>query len=120
MPSKVPITLYSYNKCSTCRNALKFLEAANIDADVKDIVETPPTKTDLKKMLKFQGEIKKLFNTSGILYREMKLKEKLPSLSQDDALRLLSEHGKLVKRPFFLSEDHGLVGFKKEEWAKLC
>ena len=112
--------VYSYNKCSTCRNAVKFLEKKKVDAKVIDIVSTPPTKTDLKKMLKFyNGELRRLFNTSGIQYRELGLKDKLPKMSEDKALDLLSKNGKLVKRPFLISKDVGLVGFKEDEWKKV-
>jgi arsenate reductase len=81
------------------------------------IVTTPPTKAELKTMLGFAGSIKKLFNTSGLLYREMKVGDKLPTMSEDQALDLLSKHGKLVKRPFVLLKDRGLLGFKKDEWS---
>ncbi len=108
--------IYSYKKCSTCRNALKFLEAKKIKVEVKEIVDSPPKIPELKQMLKITGDIKKLFNTSGILYREMNLKDKLPNLSEQDALGLLAKNGKLVKRPFLLGENLGLLGFKEQEW----
>jgi len=112
--------IYSYSKCSTCRNAVKFLDTKGLEYKLVDIVNNPPTKTDLKKMLKFKnGEIKKLFNTSGLVYKELGLKDKLDKLSKDEALNLLTENGKLVKRPFLVAEEFGLTGFKEKEWQEL-
>lgn len=110
------LTIYEYDGCSTCRKALKFLDARGIAYRRAPIVETPPSKTELKTMLGFAGDLRRLFNTSGQLYREMGIGEKLKTLSQDEALDLLSRHGKLVKRPFVLLKDRGLLGFKEEEW----
>jgi arsenate reductase len=111
---------YEYSKCSTCRNALKFLDAKRVDYEKVSIVDSPPTKTELKKMLAaYGGSIKKLFNTSGELYREMKIGSKLDSMSESEALELLATHGKLVKRPFLLAGDACLVGFKEDEWKKV-
>lgn len=113
-----PITLYIYSKCSTCQNALKFLERKNVSFVRKEIVETPPSVEELRTMLNYMGgNLKKIFNTSGQLYREMQLTEKLASMSEEDALLLLSQHGMLVKRPFLLGNDFGLLGFKETEWA---
>lgn len=110
--------LYIYSKCSTCQNALKFLERKNISFVRKEIVETPPYVEELRTMLDYVGgNIKKIFNTSGQLYREMHLNEKLKSMSEDTIL-LLSQHGMLVKRPFLLGDDFGLLGFKEIEWSK--
>ena len=102
--------------CSTCRKALKFLDAKGVAYTPVPIVETPPSKTELKTMLGFAGELKRLFNTSGLLYRELQIGDKLKTMSEDDALGLLSKHGKLVKRPFVLLKDRGLLGFKEDEW----
>ena len=110
------IQVYEYEGCSTCRKALKFLDARGVAYRVVPIVETPPSKAELKAMLKFAGELRRLFNTSGVLYREMGVGEKLKTLSEDDALALLAKHGKLVKRPFVLLKDRGLLGFKEAEW----
>jgi Spx/MgsR family transcriptional regulator len=110
------IKVYEYEGCSTCRKALKFLDARGIDYEAVPIVETPPSKAELKTMLKFAGELKRLFNTSGVLYREMGVGAKLKTLSEDEALVLLSKHGKLVKRPFVLLKSRGLLGFKEDEW----
>lgn len=106
--------IYVYKKCSTCRDALKFLESRKIKCEVREITETPPTMDELKHMLEFQGgNIKKLFNTSGLLYREMGLAGK------ELSLELLTQHGMLVKRPFLLDKTMGLVGFKIAEWQVL-
>lgn len=111
--------LYIYSKCSTCQNALKFLERKNISFVRKEIVETPPSVEELRTMLDYVGgNIKKIFNTSGQLYREMHLNEKLKSMSEEDAILLLSQHGMLVIRPFLLGDDFGLLGFKEIEWSK--
>lgn len=111
--------LYIYSRCSTCQNALKFLERKNVSFVRKEIVETPPSIEELHTMLDYMdGHLKKIFNTSGQLYREMQLTEKLKSMSEEDAILLLNQHGMLVKRPFLLGGDFGLLGFKETEWFK--
>ncbi len=112
--------LYIYHKCSTCQKALKFLQKNKIEnLNIKEISETPPSLNELRTMLKYQnGNLKKLFNTSGQLYRELKLNEKLESMPLDDALKLLSQNGMLVKRPFLLDKDKGTTGFNENEWLK--
>lgn len=108
--------VYSYSKCTTCKKALYFLNAHKISFTHKEIT-TAPSLLELETMLKYyDGNIKKLFNISGQLYRELNLSEKLPHMSSEQALKLLNENGMLVKRPFFLGEDFGLVGFKEDEW----
>ena len=115
--------IYEYKGCSTCQKALKFLNARKIAYEKKAIVDEPPSKAELKKMLEMLqakgGSIKNLFNTSGLVYREMKLGDKLPGMSESEALTLLSKNGKLVKRPFILTAKTGLVGFKEAEWKKI-
>jgi arsenate reductase len=114
------VRIYEYSKCSTCRNALKFLDQHHVEYDKVPIVETPPTKPELRKMLAtVGGNIKKLFNTSGELYREMMIGSKLDTMSESEAIDLLAAHGKLIKRPFVLFDDSGLVGFKEEDWKKI-
>lgn len=109
---------YQYKKCSTCVKAKKFLEARDVNYKDMAIVETPPTKKELTFMLKeYGGEIKKLFNTSGVMYRELKIKDKLPKMSSNEAIELLSKNGKLIKRPFLVSGEFGLVGFKEDQWS---
>ena len=116
----MPQKIYEYPKCSTCRKALKWLDAKGIEYTKIDITEKPPTKTELKKMLAhYDGEIRRLFNTSGIQYRELKIKDKLPKMSAAEAIDLLSSNGKLVKRPFVLTKDAGAVGFKEDEWKAI-
>jgi len=110
--------IYLHKKCSTCKAALNFLEKKNIPLNVKDIVIEAPTIEELQMMLNFQnGNIKKIMNTSGLLYKEMGLAVKLDNMSRDDILALLSHHGMLVKRPFLLGTNFGLTGFKEAEWS---
>ena len=108
--------IYEYEGCSTCRKALKFLDAKGVAYERVPIVTTPPTKAELREMLRLAGDRRRLFNTSGLLYREMKVGDKLKTMTDDEAVDLLSKHGKLVKRPFVLAGGKGLLGFKEEEW----
>lgn len=109
--------LYSYAKCDTCRKALKWLKARALPFTEIPIRDQPPTKAELKRMLAiYGGDLKRLFNTSGGDYREMRLGEKLSGMSADDAIDLLAGNGNLVKRPFLLTDKGGLVGFKEGEW----
>ena len=114
------IKVYEYKKCSTCVKALKFLRTRGVNFEAVDIAAEGPSKNELSKMLgHYKGDLKRLFNTSGQLYRELNVSEKLKSMSQEDALTLLSKHGMLVKRPFVLTPSAGLVGFKEDEWKKV-
>ena len=109
--------LYQYPKCSTCRKASKFLKEADQQFESIDITIQPPTIDELQQMLaSYDGDIKKLFNTSGVQYRELNIKEQLPDLSNEEAIKLLAGNGKLIKRPFLLKDGKGIVGFKQEEW----
>lgn len=111
--------LYIYSKCSTCQSALKFLEQKNVSFVRKEIVETPPSVDELRTMLHYMdGNLKKIFNTSGQLYREMQLSQRVQSMPEEEALLLLSQHGMLVRRPFLLGNDFGLLGFKETDWSK--
>ena len=111
--------VYLYSKCSTCQKAVKFLEQHKVVFKSVEIKTTAPSVDELKKMLKYQGgDIKKLFNTSGMLYRELNLTQKLPAMSSEQALELLSQNGMLVKRPFLLGKDLGLVGFREPQWQQ--
>lgn len=113
------IKVYEYSKCGTCRKGLKFLDSHNIPYEKKPIVEKAPTKGEIKKMITFyDGDIRRLFNTSGAAYREMGLSTKIKTMSTEEAVDLLASNGKLVKRPFILTNEFGLVGFKEEEWKK--
>ncbi len=110
---------YQYDKCSTCRAAIKFLTSHKIEAEKIDITENPPSIKELKEMAKrYEGDFKRLFNTSGLVYREMGLSKKIKSFSEKEALELLSKNGRLVKRPFLISDNVGLVGFKEADWKK--
>lgn len=109
--------LYSHKKCSTCQKALQFLDSKNVKIEIIDITQQAPSVEELKTMLAFQKEnLKKLLNTSGLLYREMQLSEKIPKMTESEVIELLSHHGMLVKRPFLLAKDFGLLGFKETEW----
>lgn len=109
-----------YPKCSTCKKAKKWLDENNIKYEDRHIVEQNPTSEELKRWISSSGlPLKKFFNTSGILYREMNLKDKLPTMTEEDQLELLSTNGMLVKRPLIIGEKIVLVGFKAEEWEQL-
>jgi len=111
--------VYEYKNCGTCKKALKWLESHDIEYKKIPIRETPPSRAELKKMLKaYNGEIKKLFNTSGQDYRSMNLKDKMATISESEALELLSTNGNLVKRPFVVSKDVFLVGFQEASWKE--
>ena len=112
--------LYVYEKCDTCRRALKFLAARCVKAEMIPIREQPPSKVELQRMLKILGgDLRKLFNTSGMDYKALGLKDKLPGMSAAAAITLLSKNGNLVKRPFLLTKASGTVGFKEEIWREL-
>lgn len=109
----------NYPKCSTCQKAKKWLEENKIEFDSRHIVEENPKKEELKNWLSLSGEpIKKFFNTSGILYREMNLKEKVATESEDTLLELLATNGMLVKRPLLITDDIVLIGFKEDKWKE--
>jgi arsenate reductase len=113
------LTVYAYQKCSTCRDALKWLASHGIPHEVKAIRETPPTVAELKTVLTATGgDLRKLFNTSGVDYRELGMKDKLPAMNEAQALEVLSANGNLVKRPFAVGDGKALVGFKEAEWVK--
>lgn len=114
------VKVYEYAKCSTCRKALKFLDGKKVAYEKLPIVDTPPSRAELSAMLKHVGgNLKRLFNTSGELYRELGVSEKLKTMTPEQAVELLSKHGKLVKRPFVLAGDKGVVGFNEPEWKEL-
>ena len=105
------IKIYQYSKCSTCRKALKWLDARGVKYESVDITTSPPKKAELQRALKSGIPLKRLFNTSGQSYRDGKWGEKLASLSEAQALDALAADGKLIKRPFISSGDQVLVGF---------
>ncbi len=109
-----------YPKCSTCKKAKKWLEEQGFEFEDRDIVNENPTKEELKEWYEKSGlPLKKFFNTSGMLYKEMKLKDKLPEMSEEEQLELLSTNGMLVKRPVLISEDKIFTGFREAEWSTL-
>lgn len=118
------LKVYEYKQCSTCQKALKYLDAKGIAYQRIPIVETPPTKAELKRMLTHieaaGGTFKNLFNTSGEQYRALGVSEKLKAgMTEAEAIDLLSKNGKLIKRPFALDTDRGVVGFKEDAWKTL-
>ena len=107
-----------YPKCSTCQKAKKFLNEHNIEFAERHIVEDNPSYDEIKEWYQKSGLLlKKFFNTSGLLYKEMQLKDKLPAMSEEEQLQLLATNGMLVKRPIVVDGDTVLVGFKEAEWA---
>lgn len=108
-----------YRKCSTCLKALKWLEDNNIDFKERPIKEENPTYEELKSWYQMSGlPLKKFFNTSGLIYKDLGLKDKLPTMSEEEQLQLLATNGMLVKRPLVVGEDFVLTGFKEKEWAE--
>jgi arsenate reductase len=113
-----PLTVYTYANCDTCRRAVKWLRAHGLAFTERPIRETPPTLAELRAMLATRnGELRQLFNTAGRDYRELKLAEKLPAMSGEEALGLLARNGNLMKRPFLLGVGVALVGFDEKAWA---
>lgn len=109
-----------YPKCSTCKKAKKWLDAHNITYTDRHIARENPSYDELKAWYKKSGlPLKKFFNTSGALYKEMKLKDKLPAMSDEEQLKLLATDGMLVKRPIIVEDHKVLVGFKETEWEEL-
>lgn len=108
-----------YRKCSTCQKALKWLEDHHVEYEERPIVEQNPTYEELKEWYAKSGlPLKKFFNTSGLLYKDMKLKEKLPAMSEEEQLKLLATNGMLVKRPLVVGDDFIMTGFKEKEWEE--
>lgn len=108
-----------YRKCSTCLKALKWLEENRITFEERPIVEQNPTYDELKEWHQKSGlPLKKFFNTSGMLYKEMKLKDKLTEMDEDEQLKLLATNGMLVKRPLVIGDDFVLTGFREKEWEE--
>ena len=113
------ILFIEYPKCTTCQKAKKWLDEKGIEYSDRHIKEDNPTYDELKKWHKMSGlPLKKFFNTSGLLYKSMNLKDKIPEMSEDEQLKLLASDGMLVKRPLIVGDDYALTGFKAEEWDK--
>lgn len=116
---EIVMLLIQYPKCSTCRKAKKWLDAHNITYTERHIAEDNPSYGELKEWFKKSGlPLKRFFNTSGMLYKEMQLKDKLPAMSEEEQLKLLATNGMLVKRPLIVNDNEVLTGFKEAEWTE--
>lgn len=110
--------VYCYERCTTCKKALKWLDDNKIKYELIDIKENHPDEKTLRAAHKKSGvELKKFFNTSGQLYRQMELTKKLPEMSDDEKFKLLASDGMLVKRPLVITDNAVLLGFKEAEWT---
>ena len=117
--SKKMNKVYCYPRCTTCKKAVKWLEENGIDYEYKHIVEETPSKEDIKKYYEESGlPLKRFFNTSGNVYKELNLKEKLAKMSEDEQFELLASNGMVLKRPLLVGKDFVLVGFKEAEWVE--
>lgn len=113
------IEFICYPKCTTCQKAKKWLDDNKIEYNFRDIKEDNPSFEELAKWYRMSGlPLKKFFNTSGLLYKSMELKDKLPAMSKEEQVKLLSTDGMLVKRPLVIGKDFVLVGFKENEWSE--
>jgi arsenate reductase len=117
-PVSAALKIYTLAQCDACRAATKWLRARGIEFEERAIRETPPTPAELRTMLAaHDGNFRKLFNTSGLEYRALKLAEELPALTEAEQIALLAADGRLVKRPFLIGADVALVGFDEKTWA---
>ena len=108
-----------YPKCTTCQKAQKWLDEKGIKYEIRNIKEENPTFEELKKWHSYSGmPLKKFFNTSGLLYKSMELKSKLPEMNEEEQLKLLATDGMLVKRPLLIGDDFVLTGFREKEWEE--
>lgn len=108
-----------YPKCSTCKKAKNWLESNGVEFEDRHIVENNPTADELKAWYEKSGfPLKKFFNTSGLKYKELGLKDKLPNMTEEEQLNLLGTDGMLVKRPLVIGDDFVLIGFKEPQWAE--
>lgn len=114
------LTYYGYPKCGTCRKATKWLETNSLEFIDNNIVENPPTKEELQRMIENSDlDIKKFFNVSGMKYRELNLKDKLPEMTDDEKIELLSTDGMLIKRPIVTDGSKVTVGFKEDQFEEV-
>lgn len=114
------ITIYQYPQCGTCRDAIKSLKAKGHEVDSIHIVDNPPSVESLRELIGKSGlDLKKFFNVSGEVYKEMKLKDKLPIMSEDEMIALLASNGKLIKRPLVTNGNQVTVGFKEDEYKQV-
>ena len=117
---EIMIKFICYPKCTTCQRAKKWLDDKKTDYELRDIKLDNPTLEELTEWYNKSGlPIKKFFNTSGLLYKSLDLKNKLPEMSDEEMLKLLATDGMLVKRPLLIGDDFVLVGFKESEWDKM-
>lgn len=113
------IKVYCYERCSTCKKALKWLDEKGVEYELRDIKGDNPSEEDLRAYHAKSGmPLKRFFNTSGIQYRELELAKKLPSMSEDEQYALLATDGMLVKRPLLIGDDFVLTGFREAEWEE--
>ncbi len=113
------IKFICYPKCTTCQKAKKWLDENSVEYELRDIKTDNPTEEELARWHKISGlPLKKFFNTSGMLYRSLELKDKLPTMAEKDMISLLATDGMLVKRPLLIGEDFVFAGFKKDEWEQ--
>lgn len=113
------IKIYCYPRCTTCQRATKYLDSKSVEYEYINIKDDNPSKETLRGLWQKSGlELKKFFNTSGILYREMELSKKLSSMTDEEKLDLLASDGMLVKRPILITENAVLVGFKESQWVE--
>ena len=111
------MTLICYEKCGTCRKARAWLEEKGVACDLRPIKEQNPTAEELRAWIAASGlPARKFFNTSGLLYKDLQLKDKLPAMTEDEMIALLATNGMLVKRPLLIGDDFVLVGFREAEW----
>lgn len=114
------VLFLEYPKCSTCQKAKKWLDEHKVKYEDRHIKENNPTVEELKVWYQRSGQaLKKFFNTSGMVYRSLELKDKLPGMSEEEQLALLATDGMLVKRPLLILEDKVLIGFKEKEWEEI-
>ncbi|MBS6252183.1 MAG: arsenate reductase family protein [Clostridium sp.] len=109
-----------YSRCSTCQKAKKWLENNNISYEERNIIEETPTFQELEEWIERSGkEVKRFFNTSGLKYKELNLKEKLEEMTLEEKIKLLSSDGMLIKRPLFITEKEIYIGFREKEWENM-
>ncbi|MGG4395667.1 arsenate reductase family protein [Paenibacillus thiaminolyticus] len=117
---QVKVTVYQYAKCGTCRKAIQWLKEQGLDLELVPIVEQPPSERELEEMIERSGlELKKWFNTSGEVYKELKLKDKLPQMSREEQIKLLASNGKLIKRPVVTDGKRVTVGFREDNYRDM-
>jgi arsenate reductase len=120
MSTQRTVTCYQYPQCGTCRNALKSLKQKGVEVEAVHIFDNPPDSAKLKEMIRLSGlEPKKWFNTSGEVYKEMKLKDKLPQMNEEQMIELLASNGRLIKRPVVTDGSRVTVGYKEETYEQV-